>query len=67
MLYYYIEKNDLFKIREMLEKNPELLTKPIVKESKQTPLMRVCYNGNLQGVQLMIEMNAEVNFISEKG
>lgn len=47
LLYYHIERKDIPKIRELIETHPELINQPINKDTKQTPLMRASYNGNL--------------------
>ena len=48
LLYYYIEKNDLVNVNNLLEENPALINDPIHKDSKQSALMRASYNGNIQ-------------------
>ena len=48
LLYFYIEKNDIVSINQLIEANPTLINEPINKDTKQTALMRATYNGNTQ-------------------
>lgn len=47
LIHYYIERKDIISITKMLEANPELANDIITKDTKQTPLIRAAYNGNL--------------------
>ena len=61
-LYYYIDRNEVSKIEELLSKKPELLKADLTRNSKTTALNRVCYNGNLDLVKLFVEKySADVN------
>lgn len=47
-LFWHIEKKDLPKICETLEKRPDLINKPLTSNFKTTPLHRASVNGNVQ-------------------
>ena len=47
LLYYHIERKDITNIRTLLEKHPEIVNDPVVKDTKQTGLMRAVFNGNV--------------------
>ena len=47
LLYYHIERKDIANIRTLLEKHPEIVNDPVVKDTKQTGLMRAVFNGNV--------------------
>lgn len=67
LLYYYIEKNDIVNINQLIEANPALINQPIVKDNKQTPLMRATFNGNLQLVELLLSLRVDINAATPKG
>jgi hypothetical protein len=61
-LYYYIDRNEVSKIEELLAKKPELLKADLTRNSKTTALNRACYNGNLDLVKFFVEKySADVN------
>ena len=47
LLYYHIERKDIPKIRKLLEDHPEIINDPVIKDNKQTGLMRAAFNGNI--------------------
>ena len=46
-MYYHIERKDVANVRILLEKHPEIVNHPVVKDTKQTGLMRAVFNGNV--------------------
>ena len=66
-LYYYIEKKDSANVRKVIEANPEIINDPILKDTKQTALIRASFNGNLEIVQLLLSFNADPNYVTPKG
>ena len=46
-MYYHIERKDVANIRTLLEKHPEIVNDPVIKDTKQTGLMRAVFNGNV--------------------
>jgi ankyrin repeat protein len=55
-------KGDLVKIKEFLEKNPELLNAKDVQGS--TPLLNAAYNGQKEVVEFLIEKGADLNSLN---
>jgi len=51
----------------LLEKHPEIVNDPLVKDNKQTALMRIAFNGNLELLNLLISFNADPNAVTPKG
>ncbi len=67
-LLYYIERQDYPNIQKMLEKKPDLLEMSITDKTKMTPLIRACFNGNLEMAKYFGEKcGAKVNTIGEAG
>lgn len=67
-LFWYIEKKDLPKIEQLLDKRPEIVDQPLTSSFKTTPLHRAAVNGSLPVVQLLIEKySAQVDHQTEAG
>ncbi len=67
ILYYHIERKDIPNIRKTIEEHPEIVNEPITKDTKQTPLMRAAFNGNLEITLLLLSFKADPNYVSPKG
>ncbi len=50
-----------------MDSNPELAGHIITKDTKQTPLIRAAYNGNLQLTKLFLSHKADPNYVTPKG
>ena len=46
-LYYYLNRRDFQHIQQILNKHPDIINKPITKDTKHTPLMRAAFNCHL--------------------
>lgn len=67
-LFWYIEKKDLQKIRELLDKQPELINCNLTVNYKTTPLHRAVLNGNRDITQALIEdYKADVDYKTSAG
>lgn len=67
LLYYHIERKDTPNITKVIEAHPEIVNQPITKDTKQTPLMRAAYNGNLEITNLLLSFRADPNYTTPKG
>ena len=67
LLYYHVERKDIPNIRTLLEKHPEIINDPVVKDTKQTALMRASFNGHLEIVNLLLSFRADPNIATPKG
>lgn len=67
LLYYYIERKDVNNVRSILEKHPEIVNDPLIKDTKQTALMRIAFNGNLELLNMLLSFNADPNKVTPKG
>lgn len=54
-LLWYIEKNDLPKIEELLTSKPQLVNENLSVNYKTTPLHRAAVNNNIEVVRLLLE------------
>jgi hypothetical protein len=67
-LYYYINRKDVAKIEEILEKKPNLINDPLTAVSKVTALNQASITNNLELVTLLIDKyHADPNLASERG
>jgi ankyrin repeat protein len=66
-LYYYIERNDLVNVNKLLEATPTLINDSLSKDNKHSALMRASYNGNIELTRLLLNLKAEVNYMTPKG
>ena len=67
LLYYHIERKDIPNIKTLLEKHPEIINDAVVKDTKQTALMRASFNGQLEIVSLLLSFKADPNIATPKG
>lgn len=54
-------------MKAILAKNPELINKPITKDSKHTLLMRAVFSASIEAVEFVLGEGADVNVITPKG
>lgn len=54
-LLWYIEKNDISKIEELLTSKPHLVNENLSVNYKTTPLHRAAVNNNMEVVKLLLE------------
>ena len=67
-LFWHIEKKDEAKIREVLDKKPELVNCDLTSNLKTTPLHRAAVNGQLDVARLLVESyKADVDFKTTAG
>ena len=67
LLYYHVERKDTANIRKLLEENPQIINDVVVKDTKQTALMRCSINGNLELINLILSFKADPNIVTPKG
>lgn len=67
LLTYYIDKKDQNNILKLLEADPDLVEAPIGKNKQETPLMKACFNGNGEIVELLLRHKADPNHVGIKG
>ena len=65
-MLYCIEKNNIAEVRNLLLTTPELLERPLSKDTQHTPLMRATYKGNMEIVQLILEQKPALNTQNHK-
>lgn len=67
-LYWYIERNDVPHIEEILQKKPAIINERLTVSYVTTPLHRAAVNGNLKLVQMFIEKySAAVDLPTDSG
>ena len=67
-LYYYINKKDVEKVEEVLQKKPSLIKDPLTPITKVTALIQASYTNNLELAELFLtKYEADPNLASEKG
>ncbi|XP_013781866.2 ankyrin repeat domain-containing protein 49-like, partial [Limulus polyphemus] len=52
------EKNDVSKLKELLEKNPSLVN--VTDSDSYTPLHRACYMNNIEAINVLLSYKADV-------
>ena len=67
-MYYYINKKDIQKVEELLQKKPSLISDPITPTSKVTALIQAVSIGSLEIAEMFItKYSADPNLPSPKG
>lgn len=66
-LYYHISRKEYTKIDAILDKHPDLLNKPLTKDTKHTLLMRAAFSACLQSVEYVLNKGANPNIMTPKG
>lgn len=66
-LYYHLNRKEYDKIDLILAQNPELLEKPITKDTKHTLLMRAAFIASPELVNFILEKNPNVNATAPNG
>lgn len=54
LLYYHINRKEYAKVDQLLKKYPDMINKPITKDTKHTLLMRAAFSTNLQSVEFVL-------------
>ena len=61
-LFWYIEKNDISKIEQLLNDQPQLINQNLSLNFKTTPLHRAASKDQIELVKLFVEkFNADIN------
>lgn len=67
LLYYHINRKEYGKIDDILAKHPDLIDKPITKDTKHTLLMRAAFKADKEGIDLLLNKKANPNIVTPKG
>lgn len=67
LLYYHINRKEYGKIEEILAKHPEVIDKPITKDTKHTLLMRAAFKADKEAVDLLLSRKANPSIVTPKG
>ncbi len=69
-LYIAIRKGEMAAVKEMLEKNPELISctakQPPKKDDGQSPLQVAIKSGNFKIAEYLLDLGADVNFMESE-